>query len=64
LHGRPVLHGQSGLFLRGVLPRHVDEFFNVRARRIPQIYEFDSQHADGIRYTAVTKGERVLNEII
>jgi hypothetical protein len=34
------------------------------ARRMPQIYEFDHQHADGIRYTDVTDGERVLNEII
>jgi hypothetical protein len=60
----PCPHGQGGLFLRGAVPRPVDEFFDVRARRIPQIYEFDSQHADGIRYTDVTEGERVLNEII
>jgi hypothetical protein len=31
---------------------------------MPQIYEFDPQHADGIRYTDVTEGERVLSEII
>jgi len=31
---------------------------------MPQIYEFDPQHADGIRYADVTEGERVLNEII
>ena len=31
---------------------------------MPQIYEFDPQHADGIRYTDVAEGERVLNEII
>ena len=34
------------------------------ARRMPQIYEFDPQHADGIRYADVVEGERVLNEII
>jgi hypothetical protein len=34
------------------------------ARRMPQIYEFDPQHADGIRYADVAEGERVLNEII
>ena len=34
------------------------------ARRMPQIYEFDPLHADGIRYADVAEGERVLNEII
>lgn len=34
------------------------------ARRMPQIYELDPQHADGIRQADVTEGKRVLNEII
>ena len=34
------------------------------ARKMPQIYEFDPGHADGIRYADVAEGERVLNEII
>jgi hypothetical protein len=34
------------------------------ARKMPQIYEFDPLHTDGIRYADVTEGERVLNEII
>ena len=34
------------------------------ARRMPQIYEFDPQHADGIRYADVAEGEQILNEII
>jgi hypothetical protein len=34
------------------------------ARKMPQIYEFDPLHADGIRYADVAEGERVLNEII
>ena len=34
------------------------------ARRMPQIYEFDPGHAEGIRYADVAEGERVLNEVI
>ncbi len=34
------------------------------ARRMPQIYEFDPQHADGIRYADVVEVERILNEVI
>jgi hypothetical protein len=34
------------------------------ARRMPQFYEFDPQHADGIRYADVAEGERILNDII
>lgn len=34
------------------------------ARKMPQIYEFDPGHADGIRYADVAEGERVLNEVI
>lgn len=34
------------------------------ARKMPQIYEFDPQHSDGIRYADVVEGERLLNEII
>lgn len=33
-------------------------------RKMPQIYEYDPQHADGIRYADVAEGERVLNEIV
>lgn len=36
----------------------------TNARRMPQIYEFDPQHADGIRHADVMEGERVLNELI
>ena len=36
----------------------------TNARRMPQIYEFDPQHADGIRHADLLEGERVLNEII
>jgi len=34
------------------------------AHRMPQTYEFDPQHADGIRYVDLIEGERVLNEVI
>jgi hypothetical protein len=34
------------------------------ARRMPNIYEFDIQHSDGIRFADLAAGERVLNEII
>ena len=34
------------------------------ARRMPQVYEFDSQHVDGTRYADWADGERVLNDII
>jgi len=34
------------------------------ARKMPQVYEFDPLHADGIRYADVAKGDRVLNEIV
>jgi len=34
------------------------------ARKMPQPYEFDFQHADGTRYTDWVEGERVLNDII
>jgi hypothetical protein len=34
------------------------------ARRMPPPYEFDPQHADGIRYVDLIEGERVLNEVI
>jgi hypothetical protein len=36
----------------------------TNARRMPQIYEFDPGQADGIRYTDLMEGERVLNELI
>lgn len=34
------------------------------ARKMSQPYEFDPGHADGIRYTDLMEGERVLNELI
>ena len=34
------------------------------ARKMPQSYEFDPGHADGIRHTDLDAGERVLNEVI
>jgi len=34
------------------------------ARRMPQYYEFDPQHADGIRHADLMEGERVLNDLI
>lgn len=34
------------------------------ARRMPQIYEFDPGHADGIRHADLAAGEHVLNELI
>ena len=36
----------------------------TNARRMPQPYEFDPGHADGIRHADLDAGERVLNEII
>jgi hypothetical protein len=36
----------------------------TNARRMPQYYEFDPQHADGIRHADLDAGERVLNEMI
>jgi hypothetical protein len=34
------------------------------ARKMPQIYEFDLQHSDGIRHADLDAGVRVLNELI
>ena len=34
------------------------------ARRMPQPYEFDLQHAEGTRYADWIEGERILNEVI
>ena len=34
------------------------------ARKMPQPYEFDAQHADGIKFADLAAGERILNEII
>jgi hypothetical protein len=34
------------------------------ARKMPQIYEFDLLHADGIRNADLDAGKRVLNELI
>ena len=34
------------------------------ARKMPQIYEFDPLHADGIRHADLDAGVRVLNEVI
>jgi len=36
----------------------------TNARRMPQIYEFDPGHADGIRHADLMEGERVWNELI
>ena len=36
----------------------------TNARRMPQIYEFDPGHADGIRHADLDAGERVLKEMI
>ena len=36
----------------------------TNARRMPQIYEFDPGHADGIRHADLDAGARVLNEMI
>ena len=36
----------------------------TNARRMPQYYEFDPGHADGIRHADLDAGERVLNEVI
>jgi hypothetical protein len=36
----------------------------TNARRMPQYYEFDPQHADGIRHADLDAGVRVLNELI
>lgn len=36
----------------------------TNARRMPQIYEFDPGHADGIRHADLDAGERALNEMI
>ena len=37
---------------------------STNARRMPQYYEFDPGHADGIRHADLMEGERVLNELI
>jgi hypothetical protein len=34
------------------------------ARKMPQIYEFDPYHADGIRHADLIEGERILGELI
>jgi hypothetical protein len=34
------------------------------ARKMPQVYEFDLLHTDGIRHVDLDAGERVLNEVI
>ena len=36
----------------------------TNARRMPQIYEFDPGHADGIRHADLDTGERILNDLI
>jgi len=36
----------------------------TNARRMPQVYEFDPQHAEGIRHADLIEGERVLNDLI
>ena len=36
----------------------------TNARRMPQPYEFDPWHADGIRHADLDAGERVLREMI
>jgi hypothetical protein len=36
----------------------------TNARRMPQTYEFDTGHADGIRHADLDAGERVLKEMI
>lgn len=36
----------------------------TNARRMPQIYEFDPGHAEGIRHADLDAGERVLKELI
>jgi hypothetical protein len=36
----------------------------TNARRMPQPYEFDPGHADGIRHADLDAGERVLREMI
>ena len=36
----------------------------TNARRMPQYYEFDPGHADGIRHADLDAGERVLKEMI
>jgi hypothetical protein len=38
----------------------LDKLINA-AQRMPQRYEFDLQHTDGIRYADLTEGERILN---
>jgi len=43
------------------------EFFDKlekAARKMPQIYEFDLGHTDGIRHADLDAGVRVLNELI
>ena len=36
----------------------------TNARRMPQYYEFDPQHADGIRHADLLEGERILKDVI
>ncbi len=36
----------------------------TNARRMPQIYEFDPGHADGIRHADLMEGEQILNDLI
>jgi len=46
---------------------HSDRVFAAEveaARKMPQPYEFDLLHADGIRHADLDAGKRVLNELI
>ena len=36
----------------------------TNARRMPQYYEFDPGHADGIRHADLDAGERILKDLI
>jgi hypothetical protein len=36
----------------------------TNARRMPLYYEFDPQHADGIRHADLIEGERILKDVI
>ena len=73
--GLPVIRrthawGKSGRRSLTSRPLHPERHTRVpdklqnTARRMPPPYEFDPQHADGIRYVDLIEGERVLNEVI
>ena len=61
------LHAGQGAFHGGWIDLSdmlLDEWLMFFAQNLPQFYEFDPLHADGIRHADLDAGARVLNELI